>query len=243
MSSDNVHVGTSGWHYTHWKGPFYPQKMASKDFLSYYVQYFSTSEINNSFYQLPAEKTLAGWRDAVPDGFQFAVKGSRYITHMKKLKEPEQSVGNFLNRVEALGDRLGPILFQLPPKWKANPERLESFLKALPGDFDYVFEFRDTSWFAPEIEDLLSKHGAGFCIYDLAGTQSPQMVTGSLVYLRLHGPGGAYEGSYDDEALSGWAEQIRNWSSEGRRVYCYFDNDEAGYAARDGLRLLEMVKR
>ena len=242
MSPDNVHIGTSGWHYTHWKGPFYPQDMPARHFLSYYAQQLDTAEINNTFYQLPAEKTLVQWRDTVPKGFTFAVKASRYITHMKKLKDPDQSVGNFLNRINFLGDRLGPILFQLPPKWKANTERLEEFLKALPGGYSYVFEFRDESWFSNEIEEVLARYNAGFCIYHLAGQESPQRVTGDPVYVRLHGPGGAYEGSYDDEALSGWADKIRNWASDGREVYCYFDNDEAGYAAQDATRLLEMIK-
>ncbi len=242
MSSGYINIGTSGWHYSHWKGPFYPKDMPSGQFLSYYADRFKTTEINNSFYQLPAEKTLAHWRDTVPEGFTFAVKGSRYITHMKKLKEPEKSVGNFLERIEVLGDRLGPVLFQLPPKWKVNAERLESFLRGLPDGFSYAFEFRDHTWFSPEVEDILSRYGAGFCIYDLAGTQSPKTVTARLVYLRLHGPGGAYEGSYDDQTLSNWAGIIEGWRSDGRDVYCYFDNDEAGYAAEDASRLLRMLE-
>ena len=118
--NSHIHIGTSGWHYDHWQGPFYPEHLAKSDFLAFYQKHFQTVEINNSFYHLPAEKTLREWRDKVPPGFVFAVKGSRYITHMKKLKEPQQSVQRFLDRVQILGDRLGPILFQLPPRWHFN---------------------------------------------------------------------------------------------------------------------------
>jgi uncharacterized protein YecE (DUF72 family) len=236
------HIGTSGWHYGHWRGPFYPDKLAAEEFLEFYAARFHTVEINNSFYQLPAAATLEHWRDTVPEGFIFAVKGSRYITHMKKLQEPEQTLRPLLERVELLNPKLGPLLFQLPPRWGFNPERLESFLQALPQPGRYALEFRDPSWINREACELLRRHNAAFCIYELAGYQSPLEVTADSVYIRLHGPSGAYQGQYGEQALAGWAEKITSWTGAGQDVFCYFDNDESGYAAQDALRLQEMLR-
>lgn len=236
-----VHIGTSGWHYDHWRGPFYPKNLAKREFLQFYQQQFHTVEINNSFYQLPSAKTLIDWRETVPPDFIFAVKGSRFITHMKKLKDPEPSVAPLLERIQLLGDRLGPILFQLPPRWHFNEERLRHFLEALPHDYRYALEFRDPSWLNQEACHLLREHGAAFCIYELAGRVSPQEVTADFVYLRLHGPGGAYQGRYDRQTLAGWAGSISAWAAQGKTVFCYFDNDEAGYAAQNALELQEML--
>lgn len=236
-----IHIGTSGWHYEHWKGVFYPEGVSGDGLLGYYTGKFHTVELNNTFYQLPRETTLRHWRDMAPVGFIFSVKASRYITHMKKLKDPEEPLSNFLGRIEALGDRLGPILFQLPPRWRSNPERLSSFLKILPEGFRYAFEFRDPSWFKGEVYAMLREHGAAFCIFDLAGMLSPRETTAEFVYVRLHGPAGAYQGQYDDATLADWAGTFSRWSKKGHEVFCYFDNDEAGYAARDALRLRELT--
>jgi uncharacterized protein YecE (DUF72 family) len=236
-----IHIGTSGWHYAHWKGPFYPADMRPEDFLEFYVRRFHTVEINNSFYRLPDKKTFLDWSRSVPGNFIFSVKASRYITHMKKLKDPEQPVARFMENVAALRDKLGPVLFQLPPNWNVNTERLRSFLEALPGDQRYAFEFRDTSWFDQDVYDLLAGSGAAFCIYELEGSISPKKVTAGFVYVRLHGPGGKYRGQYDARTLSGWAGAFSVWASKGKDVYCYFDNDEAGYAAQDAMKLQEMV--
>jgi uncharacterized protein YecE (DUF72 family) len=236
-----IHIGTSGWHYGHWRGPFYPDELGAEGFLAYYAERFHTVEINNSFYQLPSESTLGKWRDAVPQGFLFAVKGSRFITHMKKLKDPARSLAPFLERVAVLGEKLGPILFQLPPRWRFNAARLAGFLSALPGAYRYTLELRDQSWINDDALDLLARHGAAFCIYELAGYLSPLEVTADFVYIRLHGPGGPYQGQYDDATLAAWAGAISAWSREGREVFCYFDNDEAGYAAQDALRLQDML--
>lgn len=238
---DPIHIGTSGWHYGHWEGNFYPEGMDKGSYLSHYCTKFRTVEINNSFYQLPSTETFQDWRDTVPGDFIFSVKASRYITHMKKLKDPAESVQKFLDRLPALQDKLGPILFQLPPNWGSNPERLSSLIEVLPEDLRYAFEFRDRSWFISEIYDILSDADAAFCIYELDGRISPKRITSDLVYLRLHGPDGPYRGQYDDETLGGWADDFRNWCGEGREIYCYFDNDEAGYAAQDAQRLIEML--
>ena len=238
-----IHVGTSGWHYDHWKGAFYPENMTAPQMLSFYAGRFSTVELNNSFYHLPAEKSLHKWRDTVPIGFVFAVKASRYITHMKKLKDPEEPVVSFVSRVSALGDRLGPILFQLPPRWKCNPDRLEEFLAQLPQGRRYVFEFRDTSWFSEDVYRLLRRAKAAFCIYELAGIVSPREVTADFVYIRLHGPDGAYAGSYEKRSLADWAGAISNWADQGREIFCYFDNDQYGYAAQNARSLQDMLDR
>jgi uncharacterized protein YecE (DUF72 family) len=237
-----IHIGTSGWHYQHWRGPFYPENLRPADYLNFYRQKFLTVEINNSFYRLPTEKALLEWRESVPPNFIFAVKGSRYITHMKKLKDPEQPLSIFLERISLLEDKLGPILFQLPPCWHFNEERLRNFLLALPRTYRYALELRDPSWLNEKAYRLLTEHGVAFCIYELAGRISPKEVTTDLVYIRLHGPGGAYQGSYDRQTLSGWAQDIAAWAARGKKVFCYFDNDEAGYAARNALELQEMLK-
>ncbi len=236
-----IRIGTSGWHYDHWAGPFYPRELRKADYLAFYAECFDTVEINSSFYRLPSPGTFRGWRDSVPGGFRFAVKASRYITHMKRLKDPEAHVARFLEAAAALGDKRGPVLFQLPPRWKPDLGRLRDFLAVLPGSLPCAFEFRDERWFGDGLYDLLAEHGAAFCIYDLAGQRSPIEVTAALCYVRLHGPGGAYQGSYSGQALAAWARRFRDWRGEGRRVYCYFDNDEKGYAARDALRLKAML--
>jgi uncharacterized protein YecE (DUF72 family) len=240
--SQRIHIGTSGWQYKHWKKSFYPEEIAASEMLSYYAGQFSTVEINNTFYQLPTEKTLNKWKDTVPEDFLFTVKASRYITHMKKMKDPQKPVSAFLDRVSLLGKRLGPILFQLPPNWKCNPERLIGFLRQLPEKYRYVFEFRDPSWFIREIYEMLQDKGASFCIYELAGSLSPKEVTADFIYIRLHGPEQAYEGSYDTETLAGWAGAISSWQAGGHEIFCYFDNDQQGYAARNGLELQNMLR-
>jgi uncharacterized protein YecE (DUF72 family) len=185
--------------------------------------------------------TLEGWRAATPRNFKFAMKASRFLTHNKKLKDPENALNNFLPRAEALGEKLGPILFQLPPKWKVNRERLEELLQTLPTYHRYAFEFREPSWINPEIYDVLRKYNAAFCIYELAGFRSPIEVTADIVYVRLHGPGDRYQGSYDQKTLAAWAKRIENWAARGKSVFVYFDNDQAGYAAENALTLKRMV--
>jgi uncharacterized protein YecE (DUF72 family) len=236
-----IHIGTSGWHYGHWRGPFYPEDLPQRRFLEYYMARFHTVEINNSFYQLPKAETLILWRDTVPQGFVFTAKASRYITHMKKLKDPEESLAKFLERVAVLGRKLGPILFQLPPKWRMNLERIREFLAALPPDHRYAFEFRDQSWYRPEVYEALSEYQTAFCIYELAGHLSPKQVTADFVYIRLHGPGNAYQGRYEPRVLAGWAGAVSAWARQGKDVFFYFDNDEAGYAVQDAARLQEML--
>jgi len=239
--AQQIRVGTSGWSYDHWKGPFYPEHLARERMLAYYAGHFATVEINTSFYHLPAKEALKLWHESTPADFLFTAKASRYITHMKKLRDPGESVSAFLRRIRILGDKLGPILFQLPPRWRFDEQRLAAFLDTLSGEFRYAFEFRDRSWLNENTREMLSSHGAAFCIYELDGFLSPKEITGDLVYVRLHGPGGPYQGSYNDECLFGWAADFTRWATQGHAVYCYFDNDECGYAARNALRLQTML--
>lgn len=238
----HIHIGTSGWHYGHWEGPFYPANISSEKYLEYYSKFFHTVEINSSFYRMPDKETIRQWRDIVPGKFIFSVKASRYITHMKKLKEPREAVSYLITTVSLFKNKLGPILFQLPPKWHVNPERLESFIESLPNGYSYAFEFRDTSWFDDRIYGILKKYNAAFCIYEIGGVKSPRIVTADIVYIRLHGPDGPYRGQYSDTVLANWAGRISKWRNEGKKIYCYFDNDEASYAPQDAMRLASMLK-
>lgn len=236
-----MYIGTSGWHYDHWRGPFYPPALSPRHFLRFYQEKFPTVEINNSFYRLPSAATLEHWRDSAPPGFRFAVKGSRYITHLKKLLDPHQPLKTLCDRLRLLADKLGPVLFQLPPRFGFQPQRLEAFLEALPPDCRYALELRDPSWLNQDAYRLLARHQVAFCIYEFAGFASPRVVTADFVYIRLHGPQGAYQGSYDRETLAKWAAAMAAWHRQGLEVYGYFDNDEAGYAALNALTLQELL--
>ncbi len=238
----DIRVGTSGYHYKHWMGLFYPVKTPAAKMLEYYVQHFDTLELNNSFYRLPTINAFKSWRNATPRNFVVAVKASRFITHNKKLKDPENALENFLPRAEHLGEKLGPVLFQLPPRWKVNLERLEALLEILPREHRYAFEFRELSWITSEVSRLLRRYNAAFCIYELAGYHSPCEITTDFTYVRLHGPGaGKYQGSYSTARLRGWARRVEEWAKKLKSVYIYFDNDQAGYAAQNALTLREMV--
>jgi uncharacterized protein YecE (DUF72 family) len=237
----NILVGTSGWHYNHWKGNFYPAGVTSKQFTEHYLRFFKTVEINNSFYRLPTPETFAAWRSSVPPDFLYSVKASRYITHMKKLKDPQQSLAQFMGNVLALEEKLGPILFQLPPAWHLNLERFLHFLSALPPYHRYTFEFRDPTWYQPEVYELLRAHRCAFCIYDLGGHQSPLEVTADFVYVRLHGPEGKYNGRYSEESLQEWSRHCLAWALSGKDVFVYFDNDIGGHAPVNAIRLQELV--
>jgi uncharacterized protein YecE (DUF72 family) len=237
-----IRIGTSGYHYKHWIGPFYPSKTSPSQMLEHYVHHFDTLELNNSFYRLPTADAFAAWRDATPRNFVFAVKASRFITHNKKLKDPENALDNLLPRAEHLGRKLGPVLFQLPPRWKVNVARLEALLEILPRKHRYAFEFRETSWMNNDVLRALRRHNAAFCIYELAGYHSPCEITADFAYIRLHGPGeGKYQGSYSTVRLRRWARQIEQWSCKLKAIYVYFDNDQFGYAARNALTLRKIV--
>jgi uncharacterized protein YecE (DUF72 family) len=237
-----LHVGTSGWHYKHWLGSFYPADTAAKEMFSFYARHFDTVEINNTFYRLPAAATFDAWRENSPDNFYFAVKASRFITHMKKLKDPETSIAKFFLGAERLERKLGPILFQLPPHWKVDAGRLAEFLQGLPSEHRYVFEFRDESWLVPPVFVLLQKHNAAFCIHDLGQMQTPLEITADFTYLRFHGPGNAkYSGSYSRNQLRQWARRIDDWRRELTAIYVYFNNDIGGWAVKNAMAIKELL--
>jgi uncharacterized protein YecE (DUF72 family) len=237
MSRARVLVGTSGWHYRHWQGGFYPGGLRQADQLRFYAEKFDTVEVNGTFYRLIAKEALGRWRETTPARFVFACKASRFLTHSKRLKDTGLGLRRFLEPLEALGDKLGPILFQLPGNFRPDLERLAAFLDALPEGGRYAFELRNPAWFERGLFDLLAARKAALCLYDFEGREAPLEVTAGFVYIRLHGPTGRYQGSYDDAALATWAKRIERWRAKGRDVYCYFDNDEKAYAPGDALRL------
>lgn len=242
MNKPKINIGTSGWHYKHWKGTFYPADIKEAYQLTHYLGLFSTVEINNSFYRLPRPETFAMWRNATPPGFVFAVKASRFITHMKKLKMNREEIKKFFTSVNSMKEKVGVILFQLPPKWKVNAERLSDFISILPKRYRYAFEFRETSWYNEEVYAILRKYNCAFCLYELGYHMSPHEITANFVYVRLHGPGNKYQGSYSDETLKEWAKRCRLWQKNGKDVFVYFDNDQEGYAAFNALTLKKMLK-
>lgn len=238
-----IRIGTSGWSYGHWKGPFYAADIADDLMLEAYSERLDSVEINRSFYSLPDESTLESWRDATPRDFLFAVKASRYITHMKKLNDPEESTRRLFGRLRALGPKLGPVLFQLPPDWRCDTGRLDAFLAELDPELRYTVEFRDRSWLNEEVYEILASHDAALCIYELDGFVSPKELTADFVYVRLHGPGGPYRGDYSRADLAGWSGAFSAWARQGCDVYCFFDNDEKGYAPNNAAALKEMLAR
>lgn len=239
---DFFHIGTSGWHYKHWAGNFYPENIREKDQLDYYQHHFDTVELNNPFYRLPKPQTFKKWAQSVPSDFLFAVKGNRYVTHMKKLKIEKEELNYFFEGVQELGKKAGPVLFQLPPRWKVNAERFERFLQLLPKGLRFTFEFRDPTWYRDEIYELLNVHQCAFCIYELAGHRSPEKVTADFVYVRLHGPGDKYQGKYPLGTLKKWFRRCLKWRDQGKEVFIYFDNDQAGYAPANATQLLGLLK-
>jgi uncharacterized protein YecE (DUF72 family) len=242
MKKGKINIGTSGWNYKHWLGHFYPEDLKQKGWLQFYIEKgFKTVELNNPFYHLPKSTTFENWRKNVPDDFIFSVKASRYITHVKKLNDAGESVKLFFNNAKELKEKLGPVLFQLPPGWKFNKERFVDFLNNLSGKYIYTFEFRNDSWWNDEIFEILKNKNIAFCIFELQGTLTPREVTADFIYIRLHGPGGKYQGDYDKKTLANWAGFIQTFSEKGKDVYCYFDNDEKGYAAKNALELKEII--
>lgn len=235
-------IGTSGWTYDGWQGPFYPKEVPKKDWLRWYGKQFRTAEINGSFYRTPSLEAVRNWRDSTPKDFLFAWKASKYITHWKRLNE---NCGNSLElmetRLKALSPKVGAVLFQLPPQFHKNFERLASFLKMLPRCYPYAFEFRHESWYDNDILVLLQEHDVSLCLSDHYDAPSPWEVTARHVYLRGHGPGGRYKDNYSDRTLRAWASNIRKWKAQRRTVFVYFDNDQKSAAPRDAQRLIGML--
>ncbi len=227
-----VRIGTSGWVYKHWREIFYPKGLPERVWFAHYARHFDTVEINNSFYRLPTEAMFDHWREQAPPGFLYAVKASRYLTHLKRLRDPEIPFAAFFERATRLGETLGPILYQLPPRFGVNPPRLEHFLSILPKGYTHVVEFRDQSWLIEEIFQLLERYQVAHCIHDMRPLQVPLRVTAPAVYIRLHGEAD-HTGDYSDETLALWAGRIQEWERAGHTVYAYFNNDPNGNALRN----------
>jgi uncharacterized protein YecE (DUF72 family) len=243
-SGVRARIGCSGWLYKHWRGNFYPASLPQKAWLEHYAQHFDTVEINNTFYRLPEASTFKEWRRRAPRDFEYAVKASRFLTHMKKLKNPEEPIARFFDRARYLGSALGPVLFQLPPRWPLNFERLEEFLAALPARRRYAIEFRDPSWYADDVLARLASHRVVLCLHDMTGSESAKLVTGPFVYVRFHGSQGGrkYSGTYSDAALDEWAQWLSDRLRAGVPVYAYFNNDADGHAPRDAVRLRDKIR-
>lgn len=237
-----VWIGTSGWEYDHWRGAFYPSDLPKNRWLEHYVTHFDTVELNASFYRLPQAITFARWARRVPSRFRFAVKASRYLTHVRRLKDPDEPLDRLWSRARRLGGGLGPMLYQLPPRWLPNRERLEAFLAALPPE-PQAIEFRDRRWYRPEVMALLERAGVALCLHDMAGSATEPRPAGPFVYVRFHGAGAKYAGSYPDAAIEAWAERAAVWAAEGRPVWMYFNNDVGGHAVVDAARLRAAVER
>jgi uncharacterized protein YecE (DUF72 family) len=228
--------------YRDWRGLFYPERLPARRWFWFYSQQFHTVEINNTFYHLPTPEAFRYWAVQAPEGFLFAVKANRFLTHQKKLKDCEEPLRTFLERARLLGPHLGPVLYQLPPRWRCDCERLASFLGLLPANVPAVFEFRDASWYCDDVRRLLSRAGASLCIHDMGGAPCPHWVTGPLVYVRFHGPGvQAYDGRYPLEHLRAWAKQIEKFRRAGHRVWAYFNNDFHGNAIFNARELLQLL--
>lgn len=236
-----IRIGTSGWHYAHWRGCVYPPELPASAWLAEYARRFRCVEVNNSFYRLPSAASVAAWVAQTPPGFLFAVKASRYITHLKRLASSGEALGRLLTMAEGFGIKLGPILFQLPPHWHLSLARLRELLANLPRGHRYVFELRDPSWHCEEVYVALAEANAAFCAFELAGSSSPLALTADFAYVRLHGPGEAYCGSYSQSALGAWAERLAGWAADGRDVYLFFDNDQSGYAVANAASLQAML--
>lgn len=236
-----IRIGCSGWNYRHWRPVFYPDKLPVRRWFEHYAERFDTVELNTSFYHLPKPETFVKWRDQAPPGFRYAVKASRFITHMKKLKDVAEPLDLFITRARGLGETLGPLLYQLPPGWSFNRERLESFLALLPLDLDHVFEFREASWMTQEVIELLGERGASFCTHDMPGMEVPRCATGPVAYVRFHGTNGKYHGRYSDECLRAWSGWMVAEAREGRDVWVYFNNDIGGDAIADARTLNRLV--
>ena len=238
-----VRVGTSGWEYRHWVGSFYPRELPRERRLEFYAERFETVELNNSFYRLPEADVFAAWRRRVPEGFAFAVKASRYLTHVRRLRDPEEPLERLWSRARRLGDRLGPMLYQLPPRWRPNYERLATFLAAIPRERPQAVEIRDGRWYGPRLTALLAGADVSLCLHDMAGSAPLPERVGSVVYIRFHGSGTRYGGAYSPQRLTAWAERIAGWAAEGWPVWAFFNNDIGGHAVRDADRLRGLVRR
>jgi uncharacterized protein YecE (DUF72 family) len=239
-------IGTSGWHYDDWRGLFYPEKLPRSQWLRFFSGRFPTVELNNTFYRLPSEKAVANWYDTTPYDFVFSVKVSRFITHIKKLQDTGEAFTNFMSRIGVLKEKLGPLLYQLPPGIHRDDDTLTGFLKGLPIGHRYVMEFRHDSWLTEDVFEILRRYNVALCVFDMPGLSCPLVATADFAYVRFHGHDSLYSSCYTDSELAGWASRIAELPSALESVYIYFNNDVAGYALANAATLrgsLEEVNR
>jgi uncharacterized protein YecE (DUF72 family) len=237
-----IHIGTSGWHYKHWLGKFYDANCPASEMLPTYLKTFETVEINNTFYALPQEKSVQNWYRIVPDEFRFAVKANRYITHIKRLLDPIPPLERFWTVASILKEKLGPILFQFPPNWQKNVDRLADFLPNLPAGHLYAFEFRHPTWYDEAVFKIMRDYNIAFCIYDRELKETPLEITSDNIYIRLHGSGHPYGGDYKTEHLEVWADRIADWNKQVKDIWVYFNNDWHGYAIDNAIELRNLLK-
>lgn len=233
-----VRIGTSGWNYPHWRKVFYPEGLAQVKWLNFYAQQFTTVELNASFYRQPTYQAFENWGKKTPPGFLWSVKANRYITHVKRLQDTQDSLHRLYSALEGLGEKLGVVLFQLPPSLGFDERVFMDFLESQPQGYKMAFEFRHPSWLCEQSYQLLRRKNAAFCIADTAGRYPyAEVVTADFIYIRLHGSQVLYGSKYTEDELRIWATRIRNW---GKDIFVYFDNDYRGYAVQNALRLKEL---
>jgi uncharacterized protein YecE (DUF72 family) len=239
---EQLWIGTSGWTYRDWRGEFYPRELATKNWLRWYAERFSTTEINGSFYRTPSLEAVRGWRAQTPDDFLFAWKASKFITHWKRLNDHSRNSLELMeSRLRVLEPKVGPVLFQLPARFRADRPRLARFLKLLNRRRLYAFEFRHASWYESSILDLLRAENVALCHSDHRDAPAQWEVTSNHVYVRGHGPTGQYRDRYSKRQLTNWADTFRRWRRRRLAIYCYFDNDQKSAAPQDAQRLAELT--
>ncbi len=235
-----VKIGTSGWNYPHWKGIFYPEKLPSTKWLSYYSEFFETVEVNATFYGTPKEKTFKKWYEETPSDFIFALKANRFITHVKRLKDVAEPLKRFYAAISPLKEKIGPILFQLPPSLKYDRSLLKEFVRLLDLSYKTAIEVRHQSFLCEEFYELLRRFNISLCLSDTAGRYPSlvEVLTADFVYVRLHGSRVLYRSCYTEEELQAWAQKLKSWAIP---AYVYFDNDSLGWAVPNALRLKELL--
>jgi uncharacterized protein YecE (DUF72 family) len=243
----NIHIGTSGWSYKHWKGIFYPRKLKATEWIRFYSEHFQCTEINGSFYKLPTEETVIEWTKKVPDNFLFCPKMSRFLTHMKKLNEPEEPLERFFGIFEPMKKMMGPVLLQLPGILKFNYDKAEHLYSLMKRNYkkkEFVMEVRHDSWLQEESLTLMTKYDIGLVISQ-SGDRFPysEKITAKNIYIRFHGPHELYASSYSDHLLKDFAKKFKKWEKQGHVIWAFFNNDIHGYAIEDAKRLLKMIKK
>ena len=236
-----LYVGTSGWQYPHWRRVFYPDKLPQKMWLPYFAERFRTVEVNNTFYNLPEQAVFEHWRHVSPEDFVFALKMSRFLTHLKRLRDPEEPVKRFLERARGLRPKLGPVLIQLPPRFHVDVERLEATLKLFPRSVRVAVEFRDGTWFLPEVRALLERRHVALCLADSQRREQPVWRTAAWGMVRFHEGTGSHAPGYERDAMRRWVERVAEMWPARDDVYVYFNNDAGGYALRDAVTFAELA--